>query len=171
MSESSLKAKIMIKNKLKSIVLLSGGLLLAGLAQGQESVNAAGGDASGSGGSIAYSVGQVFCTTNTSTSGTISQGVQQAYEFFSVGIKVTELNITLSIFPNPTVDNIFVQIGDYNKEKLSYQLFDMQGKLINVETITSKQTQVNMSNLPPATYFINIVQENKKIQIFKIIKN
>jgi Secretion system C-terminal sorting domain len=162
----------MIKNKSRHILLLATGLLWAGLAQAQESANASGGDATGSGGTVAYSVGQVVYTTNTSTSGTVSQGVQQAYEIFTVGIKETELNISLSVFPNPTVDNLTLQISDYNNEKLSYQLYDIQGKLLNNGQVTAQQTQIYTASLPAATYFIDIVnQENKKIQSFKIIKN
>ena len=162
----------MTKNKSRPIVLLTAGLLWVSLAQAQESVNATGGDAIGSGGTVAYSVGQVAYTNNTSTSGTISQGVQQAYEIFTVGIKETELNISLSVFPNPMADNLTLQISDYNNEKLYYQLFDMQGKLLNNGQLTAQQTQINMNGLPFATYFINVVnQENKKFQSFKIVKN
>jgi hypothetical protein len=162
----------MTKNKSRPILLLATGLLWAGLAQAQESANAAGGDATGSGGTVAYSVGQVVYTANSDPSGTVSQGVQQAYEILSVGINETELNISLSVFPNPTADNLTLQISDYNNEKLTYQLSDMQGKLVNNGQVTAQQTQINTSSLPSATYFINVVnQENKKVQSFKIIKN
>jgi hypothetical protein len=162
----------MTKNKSRPILLLTTGLLWAGLAQAQESANASGGDATGSGGTVAYSVGQVVYTTNTSASGTVSQGVQQAYEIFTVGIKETELNISLSVFPNPTADNLTLQISDYNNEKLTYQLYDMQGKLLSNGQVTAQQTQIKTSSLPAATYFINVVnQENQKVQSFKIIKN
>jgi len=154
--------------KIKLSVLLLG---IGITAQAQQATTASGGDASGSGGTVAYSVGQVVYTTNTDASGTVSQGVQQPYEIFTVGIKETELNISLSVFPNPTAYNLTLQISDYNNEKLSYQLFDMQGKLLNNGQVTAQQVQINTANLPPATYFINVVnQENKKIRSFKIIK-
>ena len=158
----------MTKNKSRPIILLTAGLLWAGLAQSQESANASGGDATGSGGTVAYSVGQVVYTSNTSSSGTVDQGVQHAFEIYTVGIKETELNISLSVFPNPTVDYLTLQIRDYNNEKLSYQLFDMQGKQLSNGQITAQQTQIDMTGLPTATYFVN--QENKQVQSFEIIK-
>ena len=162
----------MTKNISRPILLLAKGLLWAGLVQAQESANASGGDATGSGGTVAYSIGQVVYTTNTGSSGSVAQGVQQAYEIFTVGIKENELNISLSVFPNPTANNLTLQISDYNNEKLSYQLYDMQGKLLSNGQVTAQQTQINTANLPPATYFINVVnQENNTIQFFKIIKN
>ena len=162
----------MTKNKSRPIALLAAGLLWTSLAQAQESINASGGDASGSGGTVAYSVGQVVYTTNSSSSGTVSQGVQHAYEIFTVGIKETELSISLSVFPNPTADNLTLQISDYNNEKLSYQLFDMQGKLLSNGQIAAQQTQIDMNSFPPATYFVNVVtQEKNKVKSFRIIKN
>jgi len=139
-------------------------------ATAQENVNTSGGDASGSGGTVAYSLGQVFYTTNTGTSGTVSQGVQQGYVISTVGMKETELTISLSVFPNPTIDQLTLQINDYNNEKLSYQLFDMQGKLLSSDVITSNQTEINMSDLPVVSYFITVMQKNRKIKSFKIIK-
>jgi hypothetical protein len=150
-------------------------VLLLGLsitAQAQQATTASGGDASGSGGTVAYSLGQLVYTTITDASSTVSHGMQQPYEIFTVGIKETEMNISLSVYPNPTADNLTLLINDYNNEKLSYQLFDMQGKLLNSGQVTAQQTQINTANLPSATYFIHVVnQENKKVQSFKIIKN
>jgi hypothetical protein len=161
----------MTKNKSSHILLLLTGFLWAGFAQAQESVNASGGDATGSGGAAAYSIGQVAYTANTGSSGSVAQGVQQAYEIFTVGIKETTLNITLSLFPNPTADNLILQVSDYNNEKLAYQLYDMHGQLLNNGQVTAQQTQIYTANLSAATYFINVVnQENQKIQSFKIIK-
>ena len=101
----------------------------------------------------------------------VSQGVQQAYEIYMVGINETELNIALSVFPNPTVDDLILQISDYKNENLTYQLFDIQGKQVSYGQVTAPQTQLNMKGLPSATYILNIVyQENKNFQSFKIIK-
>jgi hypothetical protein len=161
----------MTKNKLRPIALLTAGLFWAGLAQAQVSVTASGGDASGSGGKVAYNIGQVVYTSNTGANGTVDQGVQHAYEIYTLGIKKTELNISLSAFPNPTTEILTLQISDFNHEKLSYQLFDMQGKLLNNGHIVSQQTHINMSSMPSDIYFIHIVnQENKRVQSFKIIK-
>ena len=134
-------------------------------------LSATGGDASGSGGTVAYSVGQIVYTTNTGTTGSVAQGVEQAYEISSVGIKETALNISLSIFPNPTSDYLTLKVEDYNNEALSYNLLDQQGKLVMNEQITNQETQVAMSTLARGAYFINVLQANKKIQTFKIIKN
>ena len=134
-------------------------------------LSATGGDATGTGGSVAYSVGQIVYSTSTGTTGSVAQGVEQAYEIYSVGIKETALNISLSVFPNPTSDFLTLKVQDYNNEALSYNLLDEQGKLVLNEQIITQDTQVAMSTLARGAYFINVLQANKKIQTFKIIKN
>ena len=157
------------KKTMTSVAFL---LLGLGGLHAQESPTAAGGEATGTGGTASYSVGQVVYTTNTGTNGSVAKGVQQPYEIFTLGIKETELNISLLIFPNPTTANLTLQISDYNNEKVSYQLYDMQGKLLNNGKIVAQQTKINTSSLPTAAYYVNVVnQENQKVQSFKIIKN
>jgi hypothetical protein len=88
------------------IVILFLGFSITGL-HAQESVNTAGGNASGSGGSVSYSVGQIVYTTNTGDNGTVAQGVQQAYEISAVtGIEeANNISLIVSAYPNPTTDS------------------------------------------------------------------
>lgn len=161
----------MIKNEFRHLTVLMTGLLWASFLQAQKSANAASGDATGSGGTIAYSVGQPFYTTNTGSNGSVAQGVQHAYEIYTVDVKETEHDFSLTAFPNPTIENLTLQIRDHNKVKLSYQLYDMQGKRLSNGQIVAQQTQINTSILPPATYFIDVQNQEKKIvQSFKVIK-
>jgi len=158
------------KLKLSAVLLL--GLGLTGL-QAQTSVNATGGDASGSGGSVSYSVGQVVYTTNTGTNGSVAQGVQQPYEISVVTGLEEAKGITLSVtaYPNPTTDYLTLRIDEFEISNLSFQLYDMSGKLLQSEKITGNQTSIVMSNLVPANYFVKVTQGNKEVKTFKIIKN
>lgn len=163
--------RVPLRLKARTIALTASGLLFMSLVHAQESANAAGGNATGSGGTVAYSIGQMVYTTNTGSTGSVAQGVQHSYEIFTVGVKETALNISITAFPNPTMENLTLQISDYNNEYLSYQLFDLRGKMLSNGRIVSRQTQIDMYSLPTATYFVNVVnKENKKVQTFKIIK-
>lgn len=161
--------------KLSALLLL--GLGLTGL-QAQESVNATGGNASGSGGSASYSVGQVVYTTNTGTTGSLAQGVQQPYEISVVtGIEQFKgINLSVTVYPNPTTDYLTLSIDNnvqaqHSLPQLSYQLFDTNGKLLQSATIKESQTSINMSSLVRATYFLKVSQNNTSLKTFKIIKN
>ena len=60
----------------------------------QSQTTASGGEASGSGGTVSYTVGQTAYQTNVGTGGTVTEGLQQAYEIFSVtGIGNTEISL------------------------------------------------------------------------------
>ena len=157
------------KLKLGAVILL--GLGLTGL-QAQESVNATGGSASGSGGSASYSVGQVVYTTNTGTNGSVAQGAQQPFEISVVtGIEeANSINLSVTAYPNPTTDYLTLEVKEFEFSTLSFQLYDMSGKLLQSEKITGSQTSIVMSNLVPAKYFVKVIQENKEVKTFKIIK-
>ena len=156
--------------KLSAVLLL--GLGLTGL-QAQTSVNATGSNASGSGGSVSYSVGQVVYTTNTGTNGSVAQGVQQAFEISVVtGLEEAKgINLSVSAYPNPTTDYLTLEVKDVELLNLHFQMYDMNGKLLQNEKITGNQTSIVMSNLVPATYFVKVIQGNKEFKTFKIIKN
>jgi hypothetical protein len=162
----------MKQNRLKLGVILLLGLGLSSL-QAQESINASGGEATGSGGSVSYSVGQVAYQTHAGTNGSVTQGVQQPYEI-SVVTAIEEakgINLTVSAYPNPTTDYLTLEVKDFELSTLHFQVYDMNGKLLQSEKITGNQTSIIMSNLVPATYFVKVVLENKEVKTFKIIKN
>ncbi len=157
--------------KLSAIVLL--GLGIMGL-QAQEAIPASGGNASGSGGSVSYSVGQLVYTTNTGTNGTVAQGVQQPFEISVItGFEEEAIGINLSnsVYPNPTSDFVKLRIENYKTENLIYQLYDINGKNLETEKIESNEARIFMSNYAPAIYFLKVLQGNKEIKTFKIIKN
>ena len=161
----------MKKNKSGLFAMLVTGIFFSSSVGAQESANASGGDATGSGGTAAYSIGQLVYTANLGNGGNVAQGVQYAFEIFTVGVKETALNISPEVFPNPTADKLILQICNYNIDKLDYTLYDMHGKLISKEQINNIQTQIEMNYLPASSYILNITdQKNKKVKSFKIIK-
>ena len=153
-------------------IITSFAFLLLGLGglHAQESPTAAGGEATGTGGTSSYSVGQVVYTTATGTNGSLAQGVQQPYEIsVTIGIKETSINLELSVYPNPTTDYLTLKLDEF--ETLNFQLIDLQGKIIENKKISSTTTSINVENLPKALYFLNVTKNNKVVKSFKIIKN
>jgi hypothetical protein len=137
----------------------------------QQATTASGGDASGSGGSVAYSIGQIVYTTNTSSSGSVAQGVQQPYEISIItGLLETDIKLNLSAYPNPTTNYLMLQIDNFDKD-LSYQLFDISGKLLESNTVAANSTTINMEQMQTGTYLLKVTQNNKLVKTFKIIKN
>jgi hypothetical protein len=138
-----------------------------------QSINGGGGDASGTGGTVSYSAGQVFYTDARGSSGSIAPGVQQPYEISVVtAIEHTEdISLVIEAFPNPTNSILLLKISGNRTEPMSYQLFDLFGKLLQCERIADTATPINMSNLARASYLLRVISDKKEIKIFKIIKN
>lgn len=156
---------------LKAIVLLLLGFGQTGL-QAQESNNTTGSIALGSGGSVSYSIGQVVYQTHTGTNGSVNEGVQQPYEISVItGIEeMRGINLSVLAYPNPTTGLLQLKVEREKTKKLSYQLFDINGKLLQTEEITGNETNIVMGNFMPATYFVKVIQDNLEVKSIKIIK-
>lgn len=158
-----------------SCVVVFSCLLVFGITvlKAQNNTVSSGSEAIGSGGSVSYTVGQIVYTTNTGTNGSVAQGVQQPYEI-SIITEIEEaigIRLSVSAYPNPTTDYLTLRISEFELSNLSYQLYDINGKLLQNEKIVGYKTSIVMSNLVPATYFVKVIQGNKEVKTFKIIKN
>jgi hypothetical protein len=125
---------------LKKISLVASVLLVTQLAQSQETIPASEGEVHRSGGSGSYTVGQVFYSTNTSTTGGVSQGVQHPFEFQKLSS------------PNPTKDFIPLKIKDTTIYNVPYTFFDVNGKAILSNVIAPFSTQIQMKLLYISAY-------------------
>lgn len=137
----------------------------------QESSNASGGDATGAGGTVAYSVGQIVYTTNTGTSGSVAQGVQHAYEIYTVSTNELFKDVSLEAFPNPVSDYLTVNLTDELNSQLSYAIMDINGKVIISKEIESSTSIIDITKLSVGSYFLRIItSENEIVKEFKIVK-
>jgi len=162
----------MRQKKLTLCIAFLIGLGLHGL-KAQESINPAGGDATGSGGSMSYSVGQIFTEYQFSgTDGSVSQGVQQPIELLTLGLEEDLLLIaSAKVFPNPTADKIQLRLELEDINNLSYQIYDINGKLLQSEKILQFTTEIQLSQLPTSVYFLKIIRNNNLLKTFRILKN
>ena len=155
---------------MKSLILFLCLLFTTSIVYSQEIVTTAGGEATGSG-TVSYSIGQVVYSNTTGSNGSVSQGVQQAYEIVDAIGEAVEINLELTAYPNPTNNALTLNIGNYNNQNLSYRLCDMQGKLLDSKKVINSSTEIGMQGLPASTYLLNIVDNESLIKTFRIIKN
>lgn len=160
----------MMRKKTKNGILFILLLYLTNV-NAQQATTAAGGDASGSGGIVAYSIGQVVYSANFGTGGSVNQGVEQVYEIILLGTNEEILDVFMNVYPNPTTNNLTLEVPEYMDKQLVYQVFDIQGRLLENDKIVDSYTQINTSAYSPATYFLKVIQENNLVQTFKFIKN
>ncbi|RTL14859.1 MAG: T9SS type A sorting domain-containing protein [Flavobacteriaceae bacterium] len=147
--------------------------LLLGLTQvnAQEAVVNSGGNASGTNGNVSYSVGQIVYTTNTGATGSVAQGVQQPFEIQTVlGAENFNINLQLAVYPNPTTNWLQLEVKNTDFTNLSYQLFDLNGRMILNQKVTTETSTISLEQLPAAIFLLKVVNNNKEVKTFKIIK-
>lgn len=156
--------------KLSIILLITFGFSCL---QAQESTTAAGGYASGSGGNVSYSVGQVVYTSILGTTGSVSQGVQQVYEISDISEieGLSGINLSLKIYPNPATHFLVLKVDKDDFTRFRYQFYDLNGKLVKQAEITNNETTISMEGLTAATYFLKVFDSKTELKTFKIIKN
>jgi len=138
----------------------------------QAATTASGSNGKGPGGFVSWSVGQVAYKSFKGKAGinSISGGVQQTYTISVIGFRNT-VSLSYSVYPNPVADNLILEAPNFKTSKITYQLLDMQGRLLKTELISGSRMEINTGTLPSSTYFLQILEENKQVQSFKIIKN
>lgn len=139
----------------------------------QQAITSAGKSTISNSGSISYSIGQIGYTTSIGSSGSMAKGVQQPYEISVVlGVEeATNINLSFTAYPNPTLSLLNLDVSNYNLDFLTYQLYDINGKLLLDDKIFQKITILNIENFSSGTYLIKILDKKSSIKTFKIIKN
>lgn len=138
----------------------------------QQATVASGGNAAGTGGTVNYSIGQVANKTQAGTTGTIIQGVQQPFEIFTLsGNNFTAITLKALVYPNPVTSSLQLKIAGSGLENVSFQLFDLKGKLLEEGKIISEVTTLSLESWPKAVYLLRVMSANTELKTFKIIKN
>ncbi len=157
--------------KYRQLILTTFILLLGISASAQKNTVAAGGVSSGTGGSVAYSIGQIDFRTQSSATGNITQGLQQPYEIFTTGISSFERELNFSVFPNPTSGEITIQTNESLSNQTHFELFDGKGKRILKNRIFQQSSSLDLSVFASGSYFLTIRDNQQGIKNFTIIKN
>ncbi|MCW3160598.1 T9SS type A sorting domain-containing protein [Chryseobacterium oryctis] len=145
-------------------------LIVSGLLKAQSAVLSTGADATGSNGSVSYSVGQVVYLSKGNNE--VLEGLQHAYEITTPlsTNEISENEKGILLYPNPFRDYLYLDFTTNDYKNSDYQLFDAQGKLIAKDKITQSKSEFNFSHLPSAMYIIKVNKDGKNIKTFKIIK-
>ena len=161
-----------MKQKCKILfIMVLGSFYIASL-QGQQTIPASGGNATGSGGTVSYSVGQVTYQTFEGADGSVAQGVQQPYEISVLTAAENTEDITLEykVYPNPAHGLIKLTIKPFNDGNIKFWLYDLNGILLQDKKVISEETEISLESLNPAVYFLKVLKDNKEVKIFKVVK-
>ena len=139
----------------------------------QEAIPCASGNASGSGGSGSYTIGEVFYSNYKGTNGNVNQGIQQPFDVQEItGISEAKgINISVNTFPNPVQSVLTLKVENYPLDNLTYDMYTIDGKLIESNAIEAAETTIEMSTFSSSSYFLKICNNHKEVKIFTIVKH
>ena len=142
------------------------------ITKAQEAIPASGGNASGEGGSVSYTIGQAAYTSNSGNYGTVAEGVQQPYEIYVItgNDQLSLVTLSFKAFPNPTTDYLILSTVGEEKRNLTYLLSDVNGKIIGSGDVSGEQTTIPMGTYRSGNYFLQILLANSALKSFKIVK-
>ena len=157
---------------MSKILLLAMFLCATQLTYTQETNPASGGNATGVGGTVSYTVGQTAYTTYASEAGSLNLGIQQSIEFVTLSNpELTAVTLKAVTYPNPTTDHIILALKDGNLTGVSYAMYDLLGRFVSKGTVAKAETKITMKSVPIGVYILRVHQNSKALKTFKIIKN
>ena len=114
--------------------------------------------------SINYSVGEVAIKTISNSSVSLTQGFLQPKLVITTGIVEVSDNDDVLIYPNPSVDYVFIKSNDL----VTWEIFDSSGKSI----LIGDTTKIETNQLANGIYYMELLSKNKgNKKTIKLIKN
>ncbi len=99
----------------------------------------------------------------------ISEGFISAGQLTSLGLDAYDPLLNVALFPNPTQD--FVNIKSVENVAYTLTLYDTHGRKIELWQIDTTEYQINVAQLPTATYWLVLTDElNQQYKSFSLIK-
>ena len=142
-----------------------GGSLIA-----QQNTVGAGGEASGSGGTVSYTVGQIDYSAQSGTNGTVTQGVQQPLLVGTNNLVENAKVFSVVLYPNPTLAELHVDLKEVSLDQLNYVLIDATGKQVHTAEVSGKEFTINMIDMSRGSYFLNFVQQGEIVGSYQVVK-
>ncbi len=144
-------------------------------ASAQEVVSSQGQTYSNANGSIDFTVGEVIINTGSNGTNDLTQGFHQTNWNF-LGVEDFAPDYQATIFPNPMQDVLNIKTSVF--ENVTYTLYDAQGKLVMQNILSAEQTPIQVSQLAPGSYSLELIFEDSnegslslsKRKTFKLIK-
>jgi hypothetical protein len=152
-------------------------LSCCGLCLAQQVISTAGDHYVNGTAQLSWTIGEPVISTFNNGSNILTQGMHHGLLLIDAIEEIELPGLEISAFPNPAnefvnlkVTNALTGQPDEMCKELSFQLYDMNGKVIMQNQIVSTETLIKMYNYAPSTYFLKVSIDKKSVKTFKIIK-
>lgn len=134
----------------------------------QSGTVATGLEATGSGGRLSVSVGQVACLSLFGEGGSMNQGLQQPYPSGITTWSAPIPAVATQVFPNPTVGELFIHAP--HTLPLRYALFAGDGRLVADGMLAAMQDRLDLQAHPAGPYVLLLTSATAPIATYRIVK-
>ena len=145
-------------------------ILCCSLMSAQQVVSTSGESLGNGSGSISYTIGEGVAQTLTQGDKTLTQGFQQSSISVSILKELTGISYVISVFPNPTSDELKLRIENEKTDGLHYILYDIIGNQILQNKVESSETTIQVSYLKSGVYIMKVFSGTTELKSFKVIK-
>ena len=139
-------------------------------ANAQEVVPSSGGHFQGSNFQISWTVGEPVIETGNSDNRIITQGMHQSKLIVTSIKEIEGLKLTIIAYPNPAIDYVQLEVESTKDEGLDYHLYGMDGSMLRKGRLSGNRARIPMQGYTPSAYLLNVVEGNRVLKAFKIIK-
>ena len=97
---------------------------------------------------------------------------QKTYYNSPLGVNEVNADIAdIKVYPNPTKDNINVEINSSIEGKMHVELINLLGQKLNTVDAVNHKATIDVSNLPGGCYLVDCYRDGVKIATSRFIKN
>jgi len=150
------------------IILFTISIISVGQTVEREVISSNGNFYSNSAGQLSTTLGEIIISTVSSSTNTLTQGFHQT-QITVTNIKDHQTDFEMNVYPNPTSNFITIKVKEL-KEKTSFSIYTVEGKMILSNSLTLLETKLNVVTFAKGNYFLKITQDKKIIKTYKIIK-
>ncbi len=120
---------------------------------------------------------KIFYNINGSWANSKFEGALMIRTFFGkyltteIGPEIEKSNPLVKIFPNPSNDNITVQLeNDFDNSNVTLSIYNLSGSLVH-QSLQNNNTQINLSHLKEGVYILRLIDKKKSLNYTcKLIK-
>lgn len=77
------------------------------------------------------------------------------------GVQNLTKNNAAKVYPNPAAETLYVEVNNPAVKQL--KVFDMTGKVLISQAVSSNKEAINISSLPSGTYYLQLVSETQAV--------
>ena len=139
----------------------------------QEVIGSAGKNDKVSKAQVSWNIGETVVTSGKTSTGSVTQGYEQSgFTITSIELVNETSKIKARVYPNPFVNDLYIEFSDLEDKTIVLKIFDAQGKLVFETTTNQNLTQRDLSAYSGSQYHLTLQsKDNSFFEKFSLIKS